>query len=509
MESLKSLKPIQVEKTKIINLESGKLPPQAVDVEEAVLGSILIDEKGVFDAMSVIQNPSVFYKEPHRLIFHAVKILFEEGSPIDLLTVSQKLKRLGDLEFVGGDYYLATLTQKISSSAHTEYHCRILLQMYLKRMIIQFNSSIMALAYDDSVDVFELITRWSNEFDKVADVTSIGRTTKSLEDSLEEVKHNIEMLSSNKDDVVLSGIETGFKRVNKYTGGYREQDLIILAARPGMGKTSKALKTALENIKKDVPVGIVSGEMSMMQLTSRLIALDTNFHLNQIMKYGFEKSSYFITLHEHVERMKKYPLYVDDSGKMDVSDVIIVVKNWYRKHGVKLVIIDYVQIMTDRSKTGNRADELASVSRRLKLLAKELNIPIILLAQVNRDCEKRGSSKRPLISDIKDFGAAEQDADIIEFIYRPEYYKMEMCEEDYDHALAYLIDKGANTEIIFAKYRGGATGTTLLKWVGDKTKFIDVDDETDTADYEDDNVLPAVSAAEAFGVNKNNNSTPF
>jgi replicative DNA helicase len=228
------------------------------------------------------------------------------------------------------------------------------------------------------------------------------------------------------------------------------------------------------------------------------------------MKYGFEKSEYFITLQNHVDRMKKYPLYVDDSGKMDVSDVVVTIKNWHRKYGIKLVIIDYVQLMLDRSmKTKNRTDELASVSRRLKLLAKELNIPIILLAQVNRDCEKRGSSKRPFVSDIKDCGAVEQDADIIEFIYRPDYYKLEMQEEDYDHALAYLLDKGANTEIIFAKYRGGATGTTLLKWVGDKTKFIDVDDDKDTADYEDSPAVPTMSAAEAFGSSNNKSDVPF
>jgi replicative DNA helicase len=507
---MQTVESLRATKSAIIDMEKGLVPPQAIDIEEAVIGAILIDEKGVYDAIAVIQNPNVFFKNEHVLIYEAIQVLFTEGLPIDLLTVSQKLKQLGNLQNAGGDIYLMTLTQRISSSAHTDYHCRILLQMYLRRMIIMFNQKITAAAYNDEMDVFDLISQWSNEFDKVADMTSVGRMTKDLPMALEDVKRNIELLSSNKDDVVLAGIHTGFQRINKYTGGYREQDLIILAARPGMGKTAKALKTALENIKMDVPVGIISGEMSMMQLTSRLIALDTNFHLNQIMKYGFEKSEYFITLQNHVDRMKKYPLYVDDSGKMDVSDVVVTIKNWHRKHGIKLVIIDYVQLMLDRSmKTKNRTDELASVSRRLKLLAKELNIPIILLAQVNRDCEKRGSSKRPFVSDIKDCGAVEQDADIIEFIYRPDYYKLEMQEEDYDHALAYLLDKGANTEIIFAKYRGGATGTTLLKWVGDKTKFIDVDDDKDTADYEDSPAVPTMSAAEAFGGSNTKSDVPF
>jgi replicative DNA helicase len=506
---MKTVESLKATKSAIIQMEKGLVPPQAIDLEEAVLGAVLIDEKGVYDMFAVIQTSAVFYKEQHVLIYEAAAALFAEGLPIDLLTISQKLKSLGTLERVGGDFYLIALTQKISSSAHTDYHCRILMQMYLRRLIIMFNSKITGLCYNDSTDVFDLISQWSDEFDKVADITSVGRSTKSLPASLEDVKKNIEMLSKNKEDVVLSGIHTGFQRINKYTGGYREQDLIILAARPGMGKTSKALKTALENIKNNVPVGFISGEMSMMQLTSRLIALDTNFHLNQIMKYGFEKSEYFVTLQNHVDRMKKYPLFVDDSGKMDISDVVIVIKNWHRKYGVKLVIVDYVQLMSDRSKKGTRTDELASVSRRLKLLAKELNITVILLAQVNRDCEKRGTSKRPFISDIKDFGAGEQDADIIEFIYRPEYYKLEMAEEDYDHALAYLLDKGANTEIIFAKYRGGATGTTLLKWVGDKTKFIDVDDELDTANYEVEQPITVMSAAQAFEPPVNSNEPPF
>ena len=499
---MQTVEKLMATKSSIIQMEKGKLPPQAIDLEEAVLGSMMIDEKGIYDAFGVIQTSEVFYKDSHKKIFEAIQSLFTEGLPIDLLTVSSRLKQMQSLDLAGGDFYLIELTQKVSSSAHVDYHCRILLQMYLRRLIIMFNSTITGLAYDDSIDVFDLIGKWSSEFDKVADITSVGRTTKSLAQSLEDVKSNIEMLSSNKDNVVVSGLETGFKRINKYTGGYREQDLIILAARPGMGKTAKALKTALENIKKNVPVGIISGEMSMMQLTSRLIALDTNFHLNQIMKYGFEKSEYFITLQNHVDRMKKYPLYVDDSGKMDISDIVVVVKNWYRKYGIKLLIIDYIQLMVDRSmKTKNRTDELASISRRLKLLAKELNIVIILLAQVNRDCEKRGSSKRPFISDIKDCGAVEQDADIIEFIYRPEYYKLEMEPEEYDHSLSYLVDKGANTEIIFAKYRGGPTGTTLLKWVGDKTKFIDVDDELDTANYEDESFVPTATPSQAFDIN--------
>jgi replicative DNA helicase len=198
--------------------------------------------------------------------------------------------------------------------------------------------------------------------------------------------------------------------------------------------------------------------------------------------------------------MKDYPLYIDDSGKTDITDVIITAKLWKRKYDIKCLIIDYIQLMGDRSMKGSRENELSSISRRLKKLAKELDIPLIVLAQVNRECEKRGTSKRPFISDIKDCGSIEQDADIVEFIYRPEYYKLDLDPEDYDLNVRHLIDLGANAEIIFAKYRGGSTGTTLLKWDGSKTKFADVEDESDMSDdvecYAKE--LPKVSAAQAF-----------
>ena len=261
-----------------------------------------------------------------------------------------------------------------------------------------------------------------------------------------------------------------------------------------MGKTAKVLKTAVANLKADVPVGIISGEMSMAQLTARAFAIDTDFHLNQLMKYGFEKSEYFVTMNAHINRVENWPLHVDDSGNMDITDVIIKAKDWHRKYKIQVLIIDYIQLMKDRSKKwNNRSDELMDISRRLKLLAKELNIPVLVLAQVNRDCEKRGSNKRPVPSDIKDCGAIEQDADIIEFIYRPSEYGIEIDADDYDDKLAQLIHKGANAEIIFAKYRGGATSTTMLKWIGDKTKFVDVDD--DTENKYDNEVMHSINAA--------------
>lgn len=492
------------------NISQGIKPPQVIDMEEAVLGAALIDSNGLFEVIAVLRTPDAFYIEAHKYIYTAILSLFNGNEPVDLLTVSTRLKSLGKLELAGGDLYLIKLTQKISSSAHQEYHARIILQMYMKRMIIKFNAGVTALAYDDSTDVFDLIDRWAKEFDTIADVISVGRSTMQWKPALQELKLTVEMLSKNDDESRLVGVDTGFKRINQYTGGYRKQDLVIVAARPGMGKTAKVLKTAVANLKKEVPVGFISGEMSMNQLTARAFAIDTNFHLNQLMKYGFEKTEYFVTMNSHIERVQNWPLYVDDSGNMDITDVIIKAKDWYRKHKIEVLIIDYIQLMKDRSrKWNNRSDELMEISRRLKLLAKELNIPVIVLAQVNRECEKRGSSKRPLIQDIKDCGAIEQDADIIEFIYRPEYYKIDIDADDYDEKLKPLIAKGANTEINFAKYRGGAVNTTMLKWIGDKTKFIDVDDELDNKDadvhYLNYKPLPLANVNDAFDSYQSNN----
>lgn len=507
MENFKNINPVRVEKTKIVNLDKGKLPPQAIEIEEAVIGALLVDSRGIDEVMAVISNPDVFYKESHRLIFTAVMSLYNSGNPVDLLTVSSELRKLGSLDLVGGDYYLIQLTQGMASSAHIEFHSRILLQKYMARQTIMFSSQIIALAYDETTDIFELMSRWQKEFDNVVDYINTGRSTMSFPAALQNLKKEVEKLSDNKEEVKLVGVHTGFRRMNKYTGGYRNQELIIIAARPGMGKTAYVLKCAIENCKMGVGVGFISLEMSMQQLTARAVAIDTNFHLKQLLKTGFEHKEYFQTYTHHQERMKDYPLYIDDSGKTDITDVVIKVKIMVRKYGIKIVIIDYLQLMTDRTVKGNREAEISSISRRLKALAKELDIPVIALSQLSRAVETRGSSKRPMLSDLRESGAIEQDADIVQFLYRPEYYKIEMDPEDYDGSMVPLLDSGANSEVIFAKYRGGGLLTILLKWIGDKTKFVDVecaDDMREEPDVYEVKALPCVSPDNAFGDEQTN-----
>lgn len=497
MENLKNIDSVKVDKTKIINLERGMLPPQAIELEEAVLGAMISFKPAVDDAMAVISSPEIFYKEPNKYIFEAIQQLYNAGNPVDLLTVSSQLRTNAKLELVGGDYYLIQLSQKVSSSAHVDYHCRIIIQKFMARKTIMFSNMIISMAYDETTDVFELMQRWQKEFDNVMDFINTGRSTMDFPSALNNLIHEVELLTKNKDEVKLVGIDTGFKRLNKYTGGYRNQDLIIIAARPGMGKTSYVLKLAVENCKKDVGVGFISLEMSMQQLTARMVGIDTNFHLKQLIKTGFEHDSYFETYRNHQSRMNKYPFYVDDSGKTDVTDIVITAKLWKRKYDIGVLVIDYIQLITDRSVKGNREAEVSAISRRLKRLAKELDIPVIVLSQLSRECEKRGSSKRPLLSDLRDSGSIEQDADMVQFLYRPEYYKIDMDYEDYNADVHHLIDRGANSEVIIAKYRSGSLNTTLLRWVGDKTKFIDVEDDLDVAGYES-NIIPLGDPSVAF-----------
>ena len=472
--------------------------PCAVDLERSVLGAMLLDAKAVDEVFSVLKTPKVFYEPKHQKICTAIEDLYQRGTGVDLLTVSEQLRGMKKLEEVGGDYYLVSLSTKVASSAHVGFHCRILLQKYILRSIIGMNNHINALAYDDATDSLELLDRYQREFDKITDLTVSGRSTMSLPQALQSIKLDIERHSSYKGDVPMVGIPTGFKNTDKHTGGYREGDLVILAARPGMGKTSKVLKTVLENLKQNIPVGFVSLEMSMKQLTARMVAIDTNFHLKQILKTGFEKTEYFQTYDAHCSRMAKYPFFCDDSGTNDLTEIVIRAKAWKRSQNIGLLVIDYLQLMDDRTiKGSNREAVTSAISRRLKLLAKELEIPVIALSQLSRAVETRGGSKRPVLSDLRDSGAIEQDADIVEFIYRPGAYGLDIDATEYDDKQARQIAMGANTEIIYAKYRAGSVAACMLRWVGDKTKFMDVEDASETLEYID-RPLQGISAAEAF-----------
>lgn len=445
--------------------------PHAFDLEEAVIGAMLVDGKAADDVMQLIKDSSVFYTPAHIDMFEAIQKLYSNSLPIDMLTVAKELRANGSSVSMSD---IVSISQKITSSAHIEYHSMVLLQYRIRRMIVMFNTSISVAAMDETVDVFDLIARWQKEFDSIAEVITKGKAGVSIKETMQELTKRIEFISKSTGEDKITGVPTGFKRIDRYTSGYQSGNLVILAARPGMGKTAKALKTAIENAKVGNAVGFYSLEMDRVELTARMVAIDTNYHLKQLLKTGFDKPQYWESyMVEHFPRISEYPIHIVDEGGGDISDIVVQARQWKRKYDIKLLVIDYLQLVGDKTKKGNRENEVSSVSRRLKLLAKELKIPVIVLAQLSRAVETRGTSKRPLLSDLRESGSIEQDADIVEFIYRPDYYSIDIeGNSEYDD----MVAEGANTELIFAKYRGGSTGTTYLKWIGDKTKFVDPTD---------------------------------
>jgi replicative DNA helicase len=504
MENFKNVNPIKVDKTTIINLEKGKLPPQVIDMEEAVLGAMMIDKKGVDDVIDILQ-PDAFYKDAHKHIFEAILQLFTETQPIDLLTVSSQLKKNGKLDLAGGDFYLIQLTQKIASSAHIEFHSRIILQKFIQRSLIRISSEIIEESYDETTDVFDLLDKAES---KLYEVTqgNIKRSSETAQSLVLQAKKRIEEIAGKEG---LSGIATGFEKLDQVTSGWQPSDLIIIAARPGMGKTAFVLSMARNvAIQFGHAVAVFSLEMASVQLITRLISSETGLSSEKLRTGKLEKHEWE-QLSTKVKDLEKAPLFIDDTPSLSIFDLRAKCRRLASQHGIKLIIIDYLQLMTaggNGKGGGNREQEISTISRNLKALAKELNVPVIALSQLSRAVETRGSSKRPLLSDLRESGAIEQDADIVSFIYRPEYYKIEEWDDDEQSPTA------GQAEFIIAKHRNGGLENIRLKFLGHLGKFDNLEDFTGGYDdlpskmNHDDNPfitknLP--SANEAFGSNLN------
>jgi len=504
MENVRNINPIKIDKTNIISLEKGKLPPQVIDLEEAVLGAMMIDKKGVDEVIDILQ-PDAFYKEGHKYIFEAIVQLFTDTQPIDLLTVSAQLRKNAKLDLAGGDFYLIQLTQKISSSAHIEFHSRIILQKYIQRSLIRISSDIIEESYDETTDVFDLLDKAES---KLYEVTqgNIKRSSETAQSLVLQAKKRIEEIAKQEG---LSGIATGFEKLDKITSGWQPSDLIIIAARPGMGKTAFVLSMA-RNIAIDFgkPVALFSLEMSSVQLITRLISSETGLSSEKLRTGKLEKHEWE-QLSIKVKNLEKAPLFIDDSPSLSIFDLRAKARRLASQHGIKLIIVDYLQLMTaggNGKGGGNREQEISTISRNLKALAKELSIPVIALSQLSRAVETRGSSKRPLLSDLRESGAIEQDADIVSFIYRPEYYKIDEWDDDEQSPTA------GQAEFIIAKHRNGSLENIRLKFIGNLGKFDNLEDYSGSYDdlpskmNHDDNPFQAKnlpSANEAFGSNLN------
>ncbi|MTG97999.1 MULTISPECIES: replicative DNA helicase [Myroides] len=474
MEQAKDIRPMKSFSKDVIALEKGKLPPQAIDLEEAVLGAMMIDKKGIDEVIDILQ-PEAFYKEAHKYIFEAIDQLFVSNQPIDLLTVSTQLRTNGKLDLVGGDYYLVGLTQRITSSAHIEFHSRIILQKFIQRSLIRISNEIIEDAYDETSDVFDLLDKAEA---KLYEVTqgNIKKSSETAQSLVAQAKKRIEEISTKEG---LSGIPTGFHKLDDLTSGWQPSDLIIIAARPGMGKTAFVLSMA-RNIAIDSGAGVAffSLEMSSVQLITRLISSETGLS-SEKLRTGKLETHEWEQLNVKVKDLERAPLYIDDTPSLSIFDLRAKARRLASQHGIKLIIIDYLQLMTaggNQKGGGNREQEISTISRNLKALAKELDIPVIALSQLSRAVETRGTSKRPLLSDLRESGAIEQDADIVSFIYRPEYYKI----DEWDDELG-----GSTTgqgEFIVAKHRNGGLDNIRLKFLGHFGKFDNLDSDLSSSD---------------------------
>ncbi|CDN33087.1 Replicative DNA helicase [Mucinivorans hirudinis] len=449
-----------------VSQQKGKIPPQANELEEAVIGALMLEKHAILNVQELLK-PESFYREAHQLIYQAVLDLSARIEPIDLLTVSNQLQRTGQLAAVGGAAYLASLTQKVGSAAHIEFHAKIVAQKHIQRQLIAASTDIQEQSFDDGRDVADLLEFAESEIFKIAE-GNIKRDVQKSRDILSKALQTIEEAGQKPDG--MSGCPSGFTDVDRMTMGWQPSDLVIIAARPSMGKTAFVLSLA-RNIAVDFQkaVGFFSLEMSSVQLMMRLIIGESGLESN-LIKSGKLNPDQWKHLEVSVKPLAAAKLFIDDTPALSIFEFRSKARRLKMQHNVEIIIIDYLQLMTAGSADGkgNREQEVATISRSLKAIAKELNIPILALSQLNRSVESRGGTKRPQLSDLRESGAIEQDADIVAFIHRPEYYGL-TTEED-------GTPTAGMAQIIFAKHRNGAVGDVRLRFRAEQAKFVDWDD---------------------------------
>lgn len=446
-------------------LEMGKLPPQAVELEEAVLGAVLIDKDAVNTVIDILQ-PESFYKDSHKSIYGAVKSLFGKSEPIDLLTVTEELRKTGELDAVGGPFFISQLTNRVASAANVEFHSRIISQKYIQRELIRISTETIKDAYDETMDVFDLLDKAESNLFAIAE-GNISKNYEGMKDLLRQAVQQVEELSKKPDGV--SGVPTGFTNLDRVTSGFHPADMIVLAARPGMGKTAFVLSLARNTaVDFNQGVAVFSLEMSSVQLVNRLIASETGLPQDKLKKGNLEQHEW-TQLQSRISKLSEAPIYIDDTPALSVFDLRAKCRRLKAQHDIQMVIIDYLQLMTaGGDNKGNREQEISTISRSIKTIAKELSIPIIALSQLSRAVETRGGDKKPMLSDLRESGAIEQDADMVMFIYRPEYYGITEDEEG--------NPTQGTGEIIIAKHRNGGLDNIKLKFIGALAKFDNLDE---------------------------------
>ncbi len=449
-----------------ISRQVGQHPPQAIELEEAVIGAIMLEKNALLNIQGIL-SPESFYHDRHQLIYAAALELSANIQPVDLYTIGTQLKRSGHLGAVGGMAYLTELTQKVSSASHLDYHAKIVADRYIQRQLITASTQIQKDSFSDEIDVAELVSRAERSIFEISE-GNIRRDVQSSRDIVTEAMKIIEEAGKKPDG--MTGVPTGFSDLDAITLGWQLSDLIILAARPSMGKTAFVLTMARNiSVTYNRPVAFFSLEMSATQLMTRLLVAESEMDSKKI-KSGKLSPDEWKQLESSARPLSKAQLFIDDTPALSIFEFRSKSRRLKLNSKIELIVIDYLQLMTagTADTRGNREQEVALISRSLKAIAKELNVPIIALSQLNRSVESRGGNKRPQLSDLRESGSIEQDADIVAFIHRPEYFGMTETEDHQPTA--------GLAEIIVAKHRNGEVTDVKLRFRKEQAKFVDWDD---------------------------------
>ena len=447
----------------VSNIELGKLPPQALDLEESVLGALMLEKEALTNIIDILK-PENFYKDAHKEIYQAIIDLFNNSQPIELLTVTNQLKKNGTLDIVGGSYYVTKLTTRVNSASNIEFHSRIILEQSIKRELINISSKVQKDAYEDTIDVFDLLDQTEQSLFDVSE-SHIRKNYKKVQNLMKEAIDELETKKEKKDGI--TGVPSGFIDLDTITSGWQPSDLVIVAGRPSMGKTAFVLSLIRNaSIDHNLPMGIFSLEMSSLQLVNRLISSEAELDSDKIRKGNLKDYEWQQLLHK-TDLLQKAPIFIDDTPALSILELRAKARRLKSQHDIQCIIVDYLQLMTSEygKTSGNREQEIASISRSLKAVAKELNIPVIALSQLSRAVETRGGDKRPVLSDLRESGSIEQDADMVMFIYRAEKYDI---TEDEDGESTIGV-----AELLLRKNRNGPTGKVKLKFVERFAKFVD------------------------------------
>ncbi len=442
----------------------GKLPPQVLDLEESVLGAIMLDKEAINTVVEILQ-PESFYKDSHLTIFKAMISLYTKSEPIDLLTVTQELREQGSLDMVGGAYFITQLTARLTSAANVEFHARIIQEKHIQRQLIKISNDTIRNAYEDTSDVFELLDKTERTMFELTNGL-MNKQNRSIRDLLVQSLKELQKVKENSNDI--SGVPTGFAELDRLTSGFQKSNLIIIAARPGMGKTAFVLSIARNlgvNYKR--AVAIFSLEMSSIELVNRLLSIESQIP-GQTIRDGKLDSAQWEQVMTKIAVLNEAPIFIDDTPQLSVFELRAKARRLKQQHNISLLIVDYLQLMRaeqSNNKNGTREQEISYISRSLKALAKELEIPVIALSQLSRDVEKRTNSKKPVLSDLRESGSIEQDADMVMFLYRPEYYHI----AEFDNGES----SDGMAEIIIEKHRNGSQGAIKTRFIKEFALFTD------------------------------------